>query len=382
MPDFHSNLGPSGASRWMACPGSVRLESRLPAKTSEYAREGTLAHSFCELLLNERFKLNSPESVRTRREKLRKHELYDPEMERRAEEYVEFIEGIVRSRVGRTPMIYVEHQVNYSNVAPGGFGTSDCVLAFPGEIHVVDFKYGKGVPVSSENNPQMKLYAYGAMREMNFLVDAHTAYMHIFQPRIDNSSSWEMNADELRHWAREDVRTAAEIALSDNAPCNPGPVQCRWCKAKNMCRARAEYLTKDTGVDPALLSAEEIGKLLPIAKDLESWAKELTGEAQHRLETGAKIPGYKLVVGRQGARRFTDVDAAFSRAKSAGVNEALLYDRVPITLTALEKIMGKQDFQMACGDLIVRPEGKPTLVPESDKRPEYNPVASAFGLEL
>ncbi|MDO5549278.1 MAG: DUF2800 domain-containing protein [Eubacteriales bacterium] len=381
MPEFHSNLGPSSAHRWLSCPGSVRLERGLPSTTSDYAREGTLAHSFCEVLLNKAFDLtqHDQESQLTQ---LRKHDLYDPEMERCAQAYVSFIQDIVRGHIGQTPIIYAEHLVNYADVAPSGFGTSDCIIGFPGEIHVVDFKYGKGVSVSAEDNPQMKLYGYGALRELDFLFDAETVHMHIFQPRIDNFSSWQIRADMLRHWARKEVRLAAELTREEHAPFNPGSKQCRWCKAKNLCRARADWMSAGTGSDPALLTSKEIARLLPKAKELESWAKELAGEAQHRLEHGEELPGYKLVVGRQGARRFTDMDAAFERAKQVGVDEAMLYSRVPISLAELERVMGKSDFDMACGDLITRPEGKPTLVPESDKRPAYNPVAAAFGLEL
>lgn len=380
MPEFHSRLGASSYSRWGSCPGSVKLEAGIPATTSVYAEEGTLAHAFCEAELNRRFF-----GVKPRLAKLRKSELYDKEMEKHAMEYGDFVYSIAAEHIGEPPDVYVEHMVNYCNIAPGGFGTADCILAFPGELHVIDFKYGKGVPVSAVGNPQMRLYAYGAYRELNFMLDIKNVHMHIFQPRIENFSSDEIPADELRKWANEEVRIAAELALSDNPPYNPSPTACRWCRAKNLCKARADWLASAHGKNPDLLTPEQIGELLPLAKELEGWAKDLTGEAQSMIEQGERVPGYKLVIGRAGNRSFTDADKAIQRAKDAGIAEAMLYERRPITLSAMEKLMGKEDFELACGDLVTRAPGKPTLVPESDKRQAYNPnaaVAAEFGLDL
>jgi hypothetical protein len=345
-----------------------------------YAEEGALAHAFCEAELNRRFF-----GIKPRLAKLRKSELYDKEMEKHAAEYGDFVYSIAAEHIGEPPDVYVEHMVNYCNVAPGGFGTADCILAFPGELHVIDFKYGKGVPVSAVGNPQMRLYAYGAYRELNFMLDIKNVHMHIFQPRIENFSSDEIPADELRKWANEEVRIAAELALSDNPPYNPSPTACRWCRAKNLCKARADWLASAHGKNPDLLTPEQIGELLPLAKELEGWAKDLTGEAQNMIEQGEHVPGYKLVIGRAGNRSFTDADKAIQRAKDAGIAEAMLYERRPITLSAMEKLMGKEDFELACGDLVTRAPGKPTLVPESDKRQAYSPnaaVAAEFGLDL
>ena len=324
MPEFHSRLGASSYSRWGSCPGSVKLEAGIPATTSVYAEEGTLAHAFCEAELNRRFF-----GVKPRLAKLRKSELYDKEMEKHAMEYGDFVYSIAAEHIGEPPDVYVEHMVNYCNVAPGGFGTADCILAFPGELHVIDFKYGKGVPVSAVGNSQMRLYAYGAYRELNFMLDIKNVHMHIFQPRIENFSSDEIPADELRKWANEEVRIAAELALSDNPPYNPSPTACRWCRAKNLCKARADWLASAHGKNPDLLTPEQIGELLPLAKELEGWAKDLTGEAQSMIEQGEHVPGYKLVIGRAGNRSFTDADKAIQRAKDAGIAEAMLYERRP-----------------------------------------------------
>lgn len=381
MPDVHSTHGPSSAVRWMGCPGSVKLEQGLKEAPSEYAKEGTLAHSFCEAEVKHRFGLITAESYKDTIRKLKKRKLYDPEMERHSKSYSDFIYGIVGEHCGESHDIMVEHMVRYENVAPGGFGTSDCIIAFPGEVHVVDFKYGKGIAVSAVDNPQMKLYGYGAYRELNCLLDIKTVYMHIFQPRLDNYSSWNISADELRKWATEEVRIAAELTQSETPVYNPSPETCRWCKAKTKCRARADWL-KQEEKSPDLLTSAEIAALLPRAKELEAWAEELTGEARQRLEAGEEVPGYKIVLGRAGNRTFTDPDLALERAKQAGIDESMLYNRVPVTLTQLESLMGKQDFYMAVGDLIERAPRKPTLVPENDKRPAYNPIASAFGLEL
>ena len=381
MPEIHSRYSPSAASRWLNCPGSLALEQGFPDEPSQYALEGTLAHSFCEIEVKHRFGYVTDEQYKNKLTLLRYRDLYAPEMEHHAKAYCDYIYGIISKRMGETYDIIVEHMIRFDCVAPGGFGTSDCIVVFPNELHVIDFKYGMGVSVSAEDNPQMKLYGFGALLEVKDVLDIETVHMHIFQPRIGNYSDWSISAYDLVDWAYTVVKPAYKLSQSDEPVYNPSQTACRWCKAKNACRARAKWLSAQVE-SPDLLTNAEIAQLLPRAKELESWAKDLTGEAQHRIENGQDVPGYKIVLGREGARKFTDTDLAFERVKQTGIDEAMLYERKPVTLAALEKIMGKPVFEMAVGDLITRAPGKPTLVPESDKRPAYNSTAAAFGLEV
>lgn len=364
----HALLSASGASRWLNCPPSARLEAGFPDTTSEAAAEGTLAHAICELKLEKYLTPMSRTAYSRRLNKLKKDLLYQPEMERYTEEYFEYIKSIMFS-FPSTPYVALELKLDYSSYAPGGFGTADCVILYDNTLWVIDFKYGKGVPVSSEENPQMMLYALGALRNYEFLYHIENVKMAIFQPRIDNNSVWELPIENLKTWGETIVKPKAKLAHKGEGAFLSGE-HCRFCRAKAQCRERSGVNTALEDFKkalPPLLSNEEVGEILVKAKDLAKWAKDLEAYALKACLQGEEIPGWKAVEGRSN-RTFTDVDAAFKKLKEDGYKEELLYIKKPITLTETETLMGKAEFSDKLSDFVTKPPGKPTLAKISDTR--------------
>lgn len=365
----HALLGPSSAARWMACPPSVNLTKDMPDTTSEYAAEGSLAHEIAELKLKK--KIVDP-GMSTRKfnaemKKLKEKELYQEEMQEFTDIYVDFIQEQMCA-CENTPFVAVEQKVDFSQYVPQGFGTADCILISGDTIHIIDFKYGRGVVVDAEENPQMLLYALGAYLAYNFLYDIKRIQMSVVQPRVSHFSSWECDVDYLLSFA-EKAKEKALMAAEGQGEFQAGK-HCKFCKAKTTCRTRAEENLELEGWQytlPPLLKADEVGHILKKAEDLAAWAKELKEWALSECLNGNEIPGWKAVHGR-GSRSFTNTDEAVKMLIEKGIAEELLYERKYLTLAQMEKVVGKKDFNDIVGNLIVMKEGSPTLVVETNKR--------------
>lgn len=384
----HALLSASSAHKWLYCTPSARLEASLPDQAGKAAEEGTLAHAICELKLSRLFtdRNMSTRTYNSRMKKLQKDPLYDPEMERFTDEYVEYVKELAYA-MSQAPTLMIEKRLDYGEWAQGGFGTGDCVMLQGNALHIIDFKYGKGVPVSAEGNPQLALYALGALHEFGFIYPVEQVTLHIVQPRIKNTSNWTTTRKELLAWG-DYVKAKAELAYKGEGDFVEGKYcdSC-FCKIAGTCRKRAENnlalmekaWDQETNrpVDPATLSDEEVGQILKDAQYLASWVKKLEAYALGTLVSGGEIPGWKLVEGRSN-RSFTDTDAAIRAAVSAGYDEALFYERKPVTLTEAEKIISKDVWASVISPYVEKPPGKPTLAPADDKRPVYSVKPSAM----
>ncbi|MBF4806452.1 MAG: DUF2800 domain-containing protein [Pseudoleptotrichia goodfellowii] len=366
----HALLSASGASRWMNCNPSARLEDMFPDTTSEYAEEGTLAHEISELKLTKWLTPIGPRTYSNKMKKLKANKLYQNEMDNYTDFYVDHIKELMLS-FDKSPSAAIEKKVDFSAYVPDGFGTADFVTVYGTTLYIRDLKYGKGVPVFAENNPQLMLYALGAYLEYSMYLDIEVVNMGIVQPRLDSISIWELPAKDLMRWAENEVKPNAERAFAGEGNFNPG--QCTFCRAKAVCRARAEMnmqLETKMKLKGNILSNAEIGEILKRAQDVVKWVKNLEDYSQAAILRGEKIPGWKLVEGRS-VRSFSDNEKAIEILKEKGIAEELMYERKQLTLTQLETTIGKKDFNEYVGDLIVKPKGKPTLVPETDKRENY-----------
>lgn len=367
-PTAHALLSASSAHRWINCPPSARFTEDLPDKTSGYAEEGRLAHAIGELYLHKRFGTGlGPVKFKRELAKLQEDPLYKPEMIRHVETYVDLIDRVTNA-YPKLPYVAMEQQVDFSGYVPEGFGTCDCLVIGGTDMHVVDFKYGQGVPVSAEQNPQMMLYALGALARYGMLYNIQQVRLTICQPRKDNESTQWITTQELMTWG-ESIRPVAQQAWDGKGQMQAGD-WCRFCKAKGRCPAQAKAFTalEDFGFQkPELLTNETIADLLIRGRHLAEWVRSIEEYTLTACLNGEAFPGWKAVEGRA-IRQFTDQDAAFEAALATGIEEAMLYERRPITLAGLEKIMGKKPFEETLGAFVTTPPGKPTLVPESDNR--------------
>ena len=391
-PEKHALLSASSASRWLHCTAAPRFEEQFPEKTSEYAEEGRLAHAICELKVIKKFTTQlTPRTYTTRLNKLKKDPHYTDEMDKTSDLYVEHLTEKAMT-YNSTPYVAVEVQVDFADYVPEGFGTCDCIMIGGDTLNITDYKHGKGVPVSAEGSAQMRLYALGALKRYASIYGntIKNVCMTIDQPRIQDEPSTEtITVEELRAWG-ESIKPAAAKAYMGLGEFCPGE-HCRFCRGKAQCKARAAINTaleefKDcvpqNGEKPPLfgqgvLTDEEIGDLLVRGKELVAWYKDLEEYALNALLNGGTIPGWKAVAGRSN-RTFTDTDAAIAAVIAAGYDEALVYERKPKTLTELEKLMGKAEFTAKLGAYVVKPSGKPTLAPMTDKREPYSPAAADF----
>ena len=366
----HAILSASGASRWLACTPSARLEEQFPDSTSEYAKEGTLAHEVCELKVRKNLIEQMPtRTYNTKLKKLKENELWQDEMDKFTDVYLEYIQELVHS-YSCSPAVMVEKKVDFSQYVPEGFGTADCIVIAEGTMHIIDFKYGKGVAVSAENNPQMKLYALGAYLEYSMLYPIEKIKMAIVQPRLENEASEsEIFVAELMDWAENVVKPLAEKAYKGEGTYIAGS-HCRFCRAKATCRERARMNLEASKFEMragALLSDTEVGEALKMAQDLAKWAEDLKEYALTESLKGKIIPGWKAVEGRS-VRAFKDTDLAIKTIVDSGIDEILLYDRKIKTLAQIEKLLGAKQFKELVGELVEKAPGKPTLVLETDKR--------------
>lgn len=372
MPTQHALLSASGAHRWLHCTGSPLLEKDFPDSTSVYAQEGTLAHELCELKLMAYTGEITKRKLTSMKNKLMKSELWQPEMDSTSEAYLDYIKDITMSYTVK-PVILTEKKVDFSRYVPEGFGTADCLILAGDTLHVVDYKHGKGVVVDADHNPQMMLYALGAMSELSLLYRFKFVHMTIVQPRVNNISEFTMSADELREWGESVVKPKAEAAISGKGEFDAGD-WCRFCRAKQQCKTRYEsndslYPELSERHDPRLITLEELGEYLRRGRDMAAWLEDMKEYALSESLAGAEVPGWKAVEGR-GSRAFTDTDEAVDTLIKNGIDESVLYERRVLTLAQMEKAVGKKAFGEIVGNLVVKNPGKPTLVEESDKRPK------------
>lgn len=369
----HALLSASGAHRWMVCTPSAKLEAEFPDTTSEAAEEGTLAHELAELKLRNYFQTADFGKTKFTRavNKLKKQELWQDEMDGYTDEYLDSVKAAAMAFTS-VPSVRIEERVDFGGYVPDGFGTADCILIGGGVLHVIDFKYGKSPDgrVSAEGNPQLSLYALGAYASYGWLYPIERIKMTIVQPRLpDGISEWECPLTELLAFG-EYVKTRARLAVKGEGDYCPSPKTCRFCKARERCRARADEnirLAFLTDKKPPLLSNEEVGKYLAQGEDVARWLKDLKDYALAECLAGNDVPGWKAVEGR-GSRDWTDMDKAFSVLMENGIAEAVLYEKKPLTLAQVEKIVGKKSFADIAGSYIIKNPGKPTLVKEADPR--------------
>lgn len=393
-PSKHALLSASSAHRWLACTAAPHFEENFSDGSSVYAEEGTLAHKICELYAKKKFSITSTRKFNSELRHLQAEPLYQPEMLKTAEAYVEYLTE--KAMIYPTmPHVTTEVKVDLTDYIPDGFGTCDCVIVGGDTLHITDYKHGKGVPVSAVENPQMRLYALGALKLYRAVYGdliKHVS-MGIVQPRLSETASEEsLTVDELLAWG-ESIKPIAKEAYDGPGKFCPGD-HCRFCKGKAQCRARADYFmefsefadmgiagraTEDSaGTNPTpMLTDADVGDLLTRAEGLVTWYKDLQDYAAYALLEGNEIPGYKLVEGRSN-RAFTDVDEAMQVLVGAGYDEAVIYERKPRTLSELEKLLGKKTFAELLSDHVTKPRGKPTLVKASDKREAYNIGAAEF----
>ena len=365
----HALLSASGAHRWLECPPSARLEESFEDRPSDSAKEGTLAHAIAEAKV--RNMLIDPLPKRSFNKILKdftNNSMYQKEMDALTDEYAEYIREIMLSYTQK-PYIAVEVKLNLSTYIPEGLGTADCIIISGNDLHIIDLKYGKNVPVSAEDNPQLKLYALGAVGEYELFYDIQSIHMHIFQPRNKNGGgTFTTNVQELKAWG-ESIRPTVKMAYMGLGEQKAGP-WCGFCKAKPICQKHAEKCRELAKLDfkkPELLSREEIGQILQTAKDVASWAKALEEYALSEVLKGNDVPGWKAVEGRK-TRVWTDMDMVFKKLTRSGVSEEILWTKSPLTLAQVEKEIGKKEFNALVGDMVTTSTGKPTLVPDSDKR--------------
>lgn len=386
-PSEHAKLSASAAHRWLNCTAAPGFESQFTRPTSEYAEEGTLAHEFCELFGRALFHGISPEERMTKYMTLRQHPRYNPEMEETAQFYVDALAEKSLSYTEK-PAVLFEVRVGLDDWIPEGFGTCDCCMIGGDTLRIFDYKHGKGVRVSADNNPQMRLYALGALAKFRSIYgdSIKRIVTAIIQPRItDEISEDEMTVEELIAWGESIKPTAHAAYTGVGAEFHAGD-WCRFCAGKAQCRARADGFTaleEYTGIAPQdnKLADGDIADLLRRGAGLVKWYEDLQEYARGAILGGADLPGWKVVEGRS-ARAFTNQDDALAALINAGYPEAVLYERKPLTLAQLEKAIGKVKFADVCGSFICKPAGRPTLVEESDKRPPYSSaVIEAAGLE-
>lgn len=373
----HALLSASGAHRWLECTPSAQLELQFPQSTSEYAEEGTAAHELCELTARYWLGEISEAEYENQRDELAKGKYYNAEMQECANDYAKLVaEKTAAAReTCEDAFTALEVRVDFSKYVKDGFGTGDCIIVSDNVLEIIDFKYGKGVRVEAAGNPQMKLYALGAYLEYNTLFDIDSVRMTIFQPRLSGvQSSDEITVKELLEWAEKYVKPRAKLAYRGEGEFAPSEEVCKFCRAKAQCKARADKNLKlfDEAPDILLLTPEDAGKILEQAGDIQSWLADLESLVSSTLLAGQPVEGWKMVEGRSN-RRFADELKVVAAMKSAGYDESLLYERKLITLTQMEKDFGKKAVAETLGELIVKPQGKPTLAPAKDKRPEFRP---------
>lgn len=379
----HALLSPSSAHRWLNCPLAPRLEATLPEKPSEYAREGTIAHSVCEVSANLHFKKIKKTEYNKVIKKLKADEQWDDEMLHTADTYVEHLANNAM-RFQHEPYIAFEVKVDISDYVPDAFGKCDCVMFGEDTLIITDYKHGKGVPVKAEENPQLMLYALGALKLYRPLFGnaIKKIEINIDQPRLNSYENWTIETEKLLEWGAG-ILPKAQAAFMGVGEYHSGE-WCRFCRANGICKAQAKQQTdafndfaEAVGNPSAILTSEEMGAVLERGKFLVEWYKTIQDKALELLLNGDKIPGYKVVEGRS-TRTWTDQDAALEKLQASGIERAVIYDSVPKSLAQLEKLLGTAKFAELVGEFVFKPQGKPTLALASDTRREFNSAAADF----
>ena len=367
----HAYLSASSSHRWLNCPPSVKLCEGMEDKPSEFAQEGTDCHELCAYLVSTALGEDVPDPTANLT-------YYSAEMQNCAEEYRNFVLELLEEAKSHCtdPKVYIEQRLDFSKWVEHGFGTGDCVIVSDDILQIVDYKHGLGVLVSADHNTQMMCYALGALELFDDLYDITTIKMTIFQPRRSNVSTWSITKEELLEWADTVLRPTAALAYEGKGEFKAGD-HCQFCKAKATCRKRAEYnlqLAKYDFAMPDTLEEGEIAAILPQIDHLVSWANDVKAYALTQAQNGTHYDGFKVVEGRR-VRKFTDDDMVAEKVKAAGYDP---YEKKLLGITAMTSLLGKKQFNELLGDMVVMPAGKPTLVPESDKRPAINTAIDDF----
>lgn len=371
----HALLSASSSKQWLNCPPSAKLCAEVDDRSSAYAQQGTDAHTLCE------YKVLLATGKKASWDPTEHLTYYDAEMENCTEEYSQYVleEYLKAKELCPDPEILVEQRLDFSKWVPKGFGTGDCIIVADGVLHIIDFKYGLGVLVEAKGNPQMMCYALGALDIYDGIYDIKTVKMTIFQPRRDNISSFEMDKEELLHWADTVLAPTAQLAYEGKGDFKAGD-HCQFCKVKASCRKRAEYnleLAKYDFEMPAHLEDTEIAAILPRIDELVSWVNDIKEYALQQALSGTVYDGYKVVEGKSN-RKYTNDEAVASAVANAGFDP---YEKKLLGITAMTSLLGKQKFNELLGGLITKPQGKPTLVPETDKRLALNTAKDDFNEE-
>lgn len=381
----HALLSASGASRWMKCTPSARLEDPFPSRTSIHAEEGTLAHEFAEVELRYSQGIISKDVYDAALHMLRSDDLYTDDMEEHVAVYTSFVEEQLSSSKGGS--LIIEEKVNFSTYVPDGYGTCDAIILpsiptqHPAILFVTDLKYGKGIQVDSENNPQLKLYALGAYLRYGLTYDIDIVRLTIVQPRLDHISSWEITVEDLLKWADKELKPKAELAYKGEGELCAGS-HCRFCKVAPKCKALADYSIQAAKIDFAdenapdnLLNDQEMVELYLKIPVIEMWIKKVHEFMHDEAIAGRKFEGLKLVEGRSN-RMWKDQEKVQETLKDNLFSENQILISKLAGIGVIEKLLGKQQFTEILGELVIKPAGKASLVPESDKRPAMG-VASA-----
>lgn len=370
-PKGHALLSASSSERWLHCPPSARLCESYDDNGSDYAAEGTDAHTLCEYKLRQVLAMEAEDPT----ENLA---WFNEEMADCATGYATYVLEQVEAakQTCVDPVVMIEQRVDFSRWVASGFGTADCLIIADGTLKIIDYKHGRGIMVDSTENPQMQCYALGALELFDGIYDIDTVRMTIYQPRRDNISTYELSKDELYHWADEVLKPTADLAFAGDGNFLCGE-WCGFCKAKHDCRARADANMELARYDfklPPLLTDEDIEDILSKVDDLVAWAADIKEYALQQAISGKDWTGYKLVEGRSN-RRYTNETVVANAVSRAGFDP---YERKILGITAMQKLLGKSRFDELLATYIEKPQGKPTLVPESDKRPAMNTAKNDF----
>lgn len=372
----HALLSASSAARWLACTPSARLEDSYSDTTSIYAKEGTLAHAIGECILRKEIGELTKSEFNAEMQRLKENELFYPAMLSEVALYTDYC--LERYRLQKEAQMWVETRIHFDSYVPDGFGTGDCILISNGLLEVIDLKFGKGVFVEVEENPQLMLYGLGALSALQGIYDISKVRLTIAQVRLNEINSWEISAAELRNWGTKTVKPKAEAAYKGEGDTIPGP-HCTFCRARKACKARAQYLQGTfNAYQDKKLTKKDYAEILKVLPEIKAWVRDIEDETLACSIQGGKIPGYKLVEGRS-IRRIKDESSFIKTLKKEGFSEVDLYKPRELQgITALEKLVGGKKLNDLCGSYIDKPQGKPTLVPESDKRPELGAPENEF----
>lgn len=367
----HALLSASASHRWLNCPPSAKLCATEPDSSSPYAQQGTDAHELCQYKVERAL-------GRVVKDPTNDLAFFDEEMDNCSDNYCSFVmEQLTTAKtLCNDPEILIEQRLDFSKWVPEGFGTGDCVIVADSELHVIDYKHGLGVLVSAEDNPQMMCYALGALELFDGIYDIQTIKMSIFQPRRDNESTFAISKEELLKWGNEVLAPTAQLAFKGEGNFKAGD-HCQFCKIKATCRKRAEENLKLAQYDfemPVHLNDTEVSAILTQVDELVSWANDIKEYALQKALSGTQYAGFKVVEGRAN-RKYTDEEAVAFVVKDNGYDP---YEKKLLGITAMTSLLGKKKFEELLGGLVAKPPGKPTLVPDTDKRPALNTAKEDF----